>query len=88
VWNDERGANGRATAGSKSLKKARWALWKNPEDLTAGQQAQLAFIAKAHPVLHRAYLLKEGLRMALKQGQETPQALWDWVLWARRSRPS
>ncbi len=86
VWNDERGGNGRATAGSKSLKKARWALWKNPEDLTTGQQAQLAFIAKAHPVLHRAYLLKEGLRMALKQGQETAQALWDWVLWARRSR--
>ncbi len=72
--------------GSKSLKKARWALWKNPEDLTTGQQAQLAFIAKAHPILHRAYLLKEGLRMALKQGQETAQALWDWVLWARRSR--
>jgi transposase len=86
VWNDERGGNGRATAGSKSLKRARWALWKNPEDLTTGQQAQLAFIAKAHPVLHRAYLLKEGLRMALKQGQETAQALWDWVLWARRSR--
>jgi transposase len=30
VWNDERGGSGRATAGSKSLKKARWALWKNP----------------------------------------------------------
>jgi transposase len=24
--------------------------------------------------------------MALKQGRETAQALWDWVLWARRSR--
>ncbi|MFI6063621.1 ISL3 family transposase, partial [Streptomyces sp. NPDC051286] len=86
VWNTERGGKGRATAGSKSLKKARWALWKRPEDLTVGQQAQLAFIAKAHPVLHRAYLLKEGLRMALKQGQDTVQALWGWVLWARRSR--
>lgn len=86
TWNAERGGRGRANAGSKSLKKSRWALWKNPEDLTTGQQAQLAFIAKAHPVLHRAYLLKEGLRMALKQGQDTAEALWDWVLWARRSR--
>jgi transposase len=86
TWNAERGGKGRATPGSKSLKKSRWALWKNPQDLTAGQQAQLAFIAKAHPVLHRAYLLKEGLRMALKQGTDTAEALWDWVLWARRSR--
>jgi transposase len=86
VWNSERGGKGRATAGSKSLKKARFALWKNPEDLTERQRAQLEFIAKAHPVLHRAYLLKEGLRLALKSGTETAEALWDWVQWARRSR--
>ncbi|MFE7395070.1 ISL3 family transposase [Streptomyces sp. NPDC057582] len=86
VWNAERGGKGRTTTGSKSLKRARFALWKNPEDLTAGQQAQLAFIARAHPLLHRAYLLKEGLRMALKQGCETAAMLWDWVLWARRCR--
>jgi transposase len=86
VWNAERGGKGRATAGSKSLKKARWALWKNPADLTERQCAQLEFIAKAHPVLHRAYLLKEGLRLALKSGPETAEALWEWVLWARRSR--
>ena len=86
VWNAERGGKGRATAGSKSLKKARWALWKRPEDLTERQRAQLEFIAKAHPVLHRAYLLKEGLRLALKSGPDTPEALWDWVSWARRCR--
>ena len=86
VWNAERGGKGRSTAASKSLKKARWALWKRPEDLTAGQRAQLAFIAKAHPVLHRAYLLKEGLRTALKQGANITEALWDWVQWARRCR--
>jgi transposase len=61
-------------------------LWKRPEDLTAGQRAQLAFIAKAHPILHRAYLLKEGLRTALKQGANITEALWDWVQWARRCR--
>jgi transposase len=86
VWNAERGGKGRATRGSKALKKARFALWKNPEDLTAGQRAQLAFIAKAHPTLHRAYLLKEGLRMALKQGGNIAEALRDWVMWARRCR--
>jgi transposase len=86
VWNTERGGKGRSTSGSKSLKRARFALWKNPEDLTAGQRAQLAFIAKAHPTLHRAYLLKEGLRVALKQGENIAGALWDWVNWARRSR--
>jgi transposase len=86
VWNAERGGKGRSTPGSKSLKKARWALWKNPEDLTDRQRAQLEFIAKAHPVLHRAYLLKEGLRLALKSGPETAEALWEWVQWARRSR--
>lgn len=86
VWNAERGGKGRATRGSKSLKKARFALWKNPEDLSPGQRAQLAFIARAHPILHRAYLLKEGLRVALKQGENIAEALWDWVTWARRCR--
>lgn len=86
VWNTERGGKGRSTRGSKSLKKARFALWKNPEDLTPGQRAQLAFIARAHPTLHRAYLLKEGLRVALKQGENIAEALRDWVTWARRSR--
>ncbi|MET9603355.1 ISL3 family transposase [Streptomyces sp. NPDC006459] len=86
VWNAERGGKGRATKGSKSLKKARFGLWKNPEDLTAYQRAQLEFVARAHPTLHRAYLLKEGLRLALKSGADTAEALWDWVLWARRCR--
>ncbi|MEC4020343.1 ISL3 family transposase [Streptomyces sp. H27-D2] len=86
VWDAERGGRGRTTKGSKSLKRARFALRKNPEDLTVVQQAQLAFIAMAHPLLHRAYLLKEGLRMALKQGHDTAETLRDWVIWARRCR--
>ena len=43
---------------------ARYALWKNPENLTEKQQAKLAWIAKTDPRLHRAYLLKEGLRLS------------------------
>lgn len=86
VWNAERKGKSRVTPGSKSLKKARFALWKNPGDLTAHQRAQLEFVARAHPVLHRACLMKEALRLALKSGTDTPEALWDRVLWARRRR--
>jgi transposase len=51
---------------AKSLARARYALWKNPENLTGRQEAKLAWIEKTHPYLHRAYLLKEGLRTAFK----------------------
>ncbi|GAA4127750.1 hypothetical protein GCM10022215_38560 [Nocardioides fonticola] len=37
-----------------SLKGARYSLWKNPEDLTANQQAMLAWIAATDPRLYRA----------------------------------
>ena len=46
----------------RSIVRSRWALWKNPENLTENQQAKLTWIAKTEPRLHRAYLLKEGLR--------------------------
>jgi len=39
------------------LKHARYALWKNPENLTDRQHQKLAWIAKTDPRLHRAYLL-------------------------------
>lgn len=50
----------------KSYTTFRWALLKNPEDLTARQAADLELAAVSDPRLHRAYLLKEGLRLALK----------------------
>ena len=55
---------GQATSDARKLKPARYALWKNPEDLTVNQQAKLAWIARTDPRLYRAYLLKEGLRHA------------------------
>ncbi len=60
VWNDARraGMTGHAT----ELKGCRYALWKNPEDLTARQAAKLAWIAATNSRLYRAYLLKEQLR--------------------------
>lgn len=70
-----------------ALKHARYALWKNPEDLTEHQHDKLAWIAKTDPRLHRAYLLKEGLRHVFKvKGEQGKAALDRWLAWASRSR--
>jgi transposase len=72
---------------AKGLKGARYALWKNPEDLTEHQQARLDWIATASPQVHRAYLLKEGLRHVFKvKGEQGKQALDRWLSWAARCR--
>ena len=92
AWNEARGAvhqrrAGRATGHAKALKHARYALWKNPENLTTRQQAKLAWVAKTDPRLHRAYLLKEGLRLVFQLGyDEAVDALEAWIGWARRCR--
>ena len=49
-----------------SVKGPRDPLLKNPESLTERQKAALQLTAISQPRLHRAYLLKEGLRLALK----------------------
>jgi transposase len=70
---------------AKALKGARYALWKNPGTLTVYQADQLAWIAKTDPRLHRAYLLKEGLRHVFAvKGEEGKDALDQWLIWARR----
>lgn len=70
---------------ARGLKHARYALWKNPENLTERQAAKLAWIAKTDPRLHRAYLLKEGLRHVFAvKGQAGKDALDRWLSWARR----
>ena len=85
VWNAARRAG--QTAEAKALKGARFALWKNPEHLTARQQATLAEIAQTNEPLYRAYLLKEQLRQALKLPAPEALALLErWLAWARRSR--
>jgi transposase len=92
AWNEARGAverrrAGRAGGHARALKRARYALWKNPENLTAHQHQMLAWIAKSDPRLYRAYLLKEGLRMAfVLKGEAGKEALDRWISWARRCR--
>ncbi len=58
TWNEARRGGMRAHA--RDLKGARYALWKNPEDLTARQAAKLAWVATVNRRLYRAYLLKES----------------------------
>lgn len=94
VWNEAAGRRrsepgaGRfhrrqATGEARALKRARWALWKNPEGLTVRQRHQLDWIATSHPKLWRAYLLKEGLRYAFTvKGEEGKEALDRWLSWA------
>jgi len=92
AWNSARGAvdrrrAGRATGHARQLKHARYALWKNPEDLTDHQRDKLAWIAKTDPRVYRAYLLKEGLRHVFAvKGEDGKHALDRWVSWARRCR--
>ena len=91
VWNTARGGKGRATEQSRALKHARWALWKNPDDLTTAQQAQLDWIERTHPRLHRAWALKEGLRWVFQLSRQgfprlALTALDRWISWARRCR--
>ena len=77
----------RATGDAQHISQARYALWKNPGDLTGRQRHQLDWIAKTDSRLWRAYLLKEGLRYVFAvKGEEGKAALDRWTIWARRSR--
>lgn len=88
-WNDASGrVKGQRSRGdAQRLRRGRYALWKNPQNLTSRQQARLEWIAKTDPRLHRAYLLKEGLRLVFELGgQNGKDALDMWLKWASRSR--
>jgi transposase len=72
---------------AKAFKGARFALCKNPENLTTRQAATLSIIAKTNEPLYRAYLLKEQLRQVLRSGAGVGMMLLDsWLVWASRSR--
>ena len=76
-----------STGDARRFKGARYALWKNPDKLTDRQREKLAWIAKTDPRLHRAYLLKEGLRYVfIAKGKAGKDALDRWLAWARRCR--
>ncbi len=65
---------------AEKIKKMKYALGKNPEHLTDYQHAQLQYLVESNPTLYDAYLLKEELRVILKnidvQEAETELNAW------------
>jgi transposase len=85
VWNEARRHGNLELA--RELKGARFAVWKNPENLTDRQAAKLATIQQTNARLYRAYLLKEQLRQIYQLPDAAANRLLDgWLKWARRSR--
>jgi len=85
VWNEARKAGEIAVA--KDLKGARFALWKNPENLTGRQKLKLANVKTTNEPLYRGYLLKEQLRAFYRVPTEYAEDMLDaWLGWARRCR--
>lgn len=72
---------------AKAMKGSRWALVKNPEDLTRKQRRKLRDIQDDNAPLYRAYLLKEQLRQVFRtKGLEATYLLDEWLAWASRSQ--
>jgi len=71
-----------------AMKGSRWALLKNPPNLTGDQRTTLASIAKANGGLYRAYLLKEQLReiFTCRDSAVARALLTGWIAWAQRCR--
>jgi transposase len=85
VWNEARRHGNLQLA--RELKGARFAVWKNPENLTGRQAIKLATIQQTNGRLYRAYLLKEQLRQIYQLKPAVAERLLDgWLKWARRCR--
>jgi transposase len=70
-----------------SLKGSRWAVLKNPRNLTGGQTESLATIKATNGPLYRAYLIKEQLREVFAvKGKRGRRLLAGVIAWASRSR--
>jgi transposase len=87
VWQSARRLRDKRIA--KKYKGARWALLKNPDDLTADQTGTLREIKRSGGPLWRAYHLKESLRAVFAGDLDTAttNTLLDrWCSQAQRSR--
>jgi transposase len=83
VWNAHRTRQPRGAKGvgeGKVIADSRWALWKNPENLTDRQRKQLGYLLTMHPTLIDAWVLKEGLRRVFTTTGEAAIDSFDhWV---------
>ena len=102
AWNQERRAHpkpkrkrGRPRKGSppapakpRWVKHTRWALLKDPGDLSDMQLDVLNTLRRERSVLYRCWQLKEALRdlYRLRRPQDAPLHLDWWLAWACRSR--
>ena len=71
-----------------TVKHSRWALQKNPWNLTAVEEGKLVDLQRRNRPLFRAYLLKESLIAILDRAQVNvaERKLDEWLRWARRCR--
>jgi len=76
------------TPEGQAVKGTRYALLKNPWDLTRKEKQKLSDLQRTNARLYRAYLLKETLAQALdyRQPGHARRALEDWLAWASRSK--
>jgi transposase len=81
VWNEARRANRREQA--VALKGARWALWKNGDNLSPSQRSKLAWVQRVNKPLYQAYLIKEHLRLIFQLPfDDAVDLLIEWLQWA------
>lgn len=73
---------------AQHLKHTRFALLKNPWNLSLDEKQKLADVQKNNTGLYRAYLLKESFAGILdgRQYNVVKNNLRDWIAWALRSR--
>jgi len=78
----------RGTEAARAIKKTRFALQKNPWNLTVGDHEKLAAVQRTNRPLYRGLLLKETLCAALdrRQPNVARQLFEEWISWAMRSR--
>ena len=73
---------------ASAIKGTRFALLKNPWDLTRSEKLKLSELQRKNLRLYRAYLLKETLARALDylQPKRAADTLREWLAWASRSK--
>lgn len=79
----------RGTADAKDVKQLRYALLKNPWNLTPRQEGALANLQRDSSRLYRAYLLKEAFAdifRSISAPWAAKRRFTEWLAWASRSR--
>ena len=78
----------RGTPEGHELFRSRFALLKNPWNLTGMERGKLSAVQRTNAPLYRAYLLKETLAKSLdyRQPARAERSITDWLTWAARSR--